>query len=135
MEYVFSICVKFELFSNNGILNIYNRIEKEERLRKREVEDDILLKEQRARSLELDKSVTIQKVSSTMSTVVCSIVCIFIIVWSYFISKILHYFSYICIYLVVHPGMKCGWNELDFSYTFKNKNPETPLEILGYISD
>lgn len=31
--------------------------------------------------------------------------------------------------------MKCGWNELDFSYTFKNKNPETPLEILGYISD
>lgn len=66
------ICVKFELFSNNGILNIYNRIEKEERLRKREVEDDILLKEQRARSLELDKSVTIQKVSSTMSTVVRS---------------------------------------------------------------
>lgn len=37
------------------------QIEKEERLRKREVEDDILLKEQRARSLELDKSVTIQK--------------------------------------------------------------------------
>lgn len=106
MEYVFSICVKFELFSNNGILNIYNRIEKEERLRKREVEDDILLKEQRARSLELDKSVTIQKVSSTMSTVVCSIVCIFIIIWSYFISKILHYFSYICIYLVVHPDIQ-----------------------------
>lgn len=66
------ICVKFELFSNNDILNMYNRIEKEERLRKREVEDDILLKEQRARSLELDKSVTIQKVSSTMSTVVRS---------------------------------------------------------------
>lgn len=106
MEYVFSICVKFELYSNNGILNIYNRIEKEERLRKREVEDDILLKEQRARSLELDKSVTIQKVSSTMSTVVCSIVCIFIIVWSYFISKISHYFSYICIYLVVHPDIQ-----------------------------
>lgn len=37
------------------------QIEKEERMRKREVEDDILLKEQRARSLELDKSVTIQK--------------------------------------------------------------------------
>lgn len=37
------------------------QIEKEERLRKREVEDDILLKEQRARSLELEKSVTIQK--------------------------------------------------------------------------
>lgn len=37
------------------------QIEKEERSRKREVEDDILLKEQRARSLELDKSVTIQK--------------------------------------------------------------------------
>lgn len=74
MEYVFSICVKFELYSNNGILNIYNRIEKEERLRKREVEDDILLKEQRARSLELDKSVTIQKVSSTMSTIVCTVV-------------------------------------------------------------
>lgn len=108
MEYVFSICVKFELFSNNGILNIYNRIEKEERLRKREVEDDILLKEQRARSLELDKSVTIQKGSSTMSTIVCSIFCIFIIVWSYFILKILHYFSYICIYLVhvVHPDIQ-----------------------------
>lgn len=37
------------------------QIEKEERLKKREVEDEILLKEQRARSLELDKSVTIQK--------------------------------------------------------------------------
>lgn len=37
------------------------QIEKEERLKRREVEDDILLKEQRARSLELDKSVTIQK--------------------------------------------------------------------------
>lgn len=38
---------------------MYNRIEKEERLRKREVEDDIFLKEQRVRSLELDKSVII----------------------------------------------------------------------------
>lgn len=37
------------------------QIEKEERLKKREVEDEILSKEQRARSLELDKSVTIQK--------------------------------------------------------------------------
>lgn len=37
------------------------QIEKEERLKKREVEDEILLKEQRARSIELDKSVTIQK--------------------------------------------------------------------------
>lgn len=37
------------------------QIEKEERLKKREVEDEILFKEQRARSLELDKSVTIQK--------------------------------------------------------------------------
>lgn len=42
---IYGICVKFELFLNNGILNMYNRIEKEERLRKREVEDDIFLKE------------------------------------------------------------------------------------------
>lgn len=57
--------------SNNGTCifkYIYNRIEKEERLKKREVEDEILLKEQRARSLELDKSVTIQKVGFTRSS-------------------------------------------------------------------
>ncbi|XP_062613250.1 coiled-coil domain-containing protein 177-like isoform X2 [Saccostrea cucullata] len=36
-------------------------LDKEERLRRREVEDEILVKEQRAKSVELDKSITIQK--------------------------------------------------------------------------
>ncbi|XP_061167178.1 coiled-coil domain-containing protein 177-like [Saccostrea echinata] len=36
-------------------------LEKEDRLRRREVEDEISIKEQRARSVELDKSITIQK--------------------------------------------------------------------------
>lgn len=31
--------------------------------------------------------------------------------------------------------MKCGWNEFDFFYIFKNKNLEIFLEILGYILD
>lgn len=43
--------------------------------------------------------------------------------------------SYLIFNVLSITVMKCGWNELDFSYTFKNKNPETPLEILGYISD
>lgn len=46
------------------------------------------------------------------------------------------------VYYVVHPNkidlisnffsilvIKCGWNELEFSYTYKNINSETPLEI------
>lgn len=43
--------------------------------------------------------------------------------------------SYLIFNVLSITVIKCGWNELDFSYTFKNKNPETPLEILGYISD
>lgn len=43
--------------------------------------------------------------------------------------------SYLIFNVLSITVMKCGWNELDFSYTFKNKNPETPLEILGYSSN
>lgn len=84
--------------SNNGTCifkYIYNRIEKEERLKKREVEDEILLKEQRARSLELDKSVTIQKVGFTRSSMYGSIYYIFIKIWSYFMAVF-----FLCLYIM-----------------------------------